>query len=658
MEYPLLETDAQEVFENVFAFYGTLSPEGYLLSLTGKIFDESLPDPNILVGQKFSETAYWQSSEFTAGALESAIAEASGGEKIKTKLDFRRNSKEKIIIELNLQPIKAGKEIFFCAKDVTDREKEIEFYKHRGEQLLYAAENSGIGLWFWDAKEDAVYSTPKCNELFDLPAQENLTLERFFNSLNAEDRSRVEAVIEESQKNGGEYNTEFRVINSDGNTNWITARGRTFLDDEGQPASMMGMISRITDRKLSEEELKKIYSLEKKARDEAVEANRAKDFFLAFVSHELRSPLNAILGWTKILLTKEVDEETRRNALGTIEHSARSQAKLINDLVDSARVASGKLKLEFRPHNFYEIIKNVFNSMKPQAEAKNISLNFTADSENVAVFGDAVRLNQIFTNLLSNALKFTSTGGNILLDLQITGDKATVSIKDDGYGISSEYLPGIFTQFSQGDAAAPKDQAGLGLGLSIVKTLVEKHGGEVRAESEGIGKGSTFIVTLPLTESKVKEAVRNSIKQPEKPLIGLKIMIVEDDLDSCEVLQLFLEQSGGSIQSCETSAKGALKTLQKSTNNLPDVIISDLGMSEEDGYTLMSRIRQLPAEKGGEVPAIALSAFTSAENKKKAFEVGFQKYHTKPFEPDVLINEILTVAKLRQKSEPPVAAGG
>lgn len=640
----ILNSEAREIFENVFAFYGTLSPEGYLLNLAGEIFDQSLPDPNILVGQKFAETVYWQSSEFTAAALESAIAEAASGDKLTTLLDFRINSKEKIIIELFLQPVKDGKEIFFCAKDVTNREKEIEYYKHRGEQLLYAAENSGVGLWFWDAIEDTVYSTPRCNEIFDLPPHEVLTLEALFNALDPEDRARVEAVIEESQTKGSEYKTEFRVINSDGNVNWITARGRTFLNQEGQPSSMMGMVSQITDRKLSEEELRKIYALEKKARDEAVEANRAKDFFLAFVSHELRSPLNAILGWTKILLTKQVDEETRRNALETIEHSARSQAKLINDLVDSARVASGKLKLEFRPLNVYEILKNVLNSMKPQAEAKNIALNFSAADENVAVFGDAVRLNQVFTNLLSNALKFTPAGGNIQINLQNDNEKIEVSVKDTGAGINPEYLPRIFTQFSQGEANVSKDLAGLGLGLSIVKTLVEKHGGNVRAESEGVGKGATFIVTLPLTESQIKKPVESTLKKPEKPLSGLKIMIVEDDPDSCEVLQLFLEQCGGSVQGCAMSARDALNALHKSKNNLPDVIISDLGMSEEDGYTLMSRIRQLPNEEGGKIPAIALSAFTSAENKKKAFAVGFQKYHTKPFEPDLLVKEILAVA--------------
>lgn len=640
----ILGSQSREIFKNVFAFYGTLTPEGYLLNLEGKIFELTSYQPSILVGQKFSETVFWQSSEFTSNQLEAAIAEAANFESSKAFLDFRINSKEKRNVELYLQSVKKGKEIFFCAKDITDKEKEIEFYKQRSEQLLYAAENSGIGLWFWDAVEDTVYSTPKCNELFDLSPHELLTLDILFDALDPEDRPRVEEVIRESQTAGTEYKTEFRVINSGGNINWITARGRTFLDEAGQPVSMMGMVSRITDRKHSEEELKKIYALEKKARDEAVEANRAKDFFLAFVSHELRSPLNAILGWTKILLTKQVDEETRKNALETIEHSARSQAKLINDLVDSARVASGKLRLEFRPVNFYEIIKNVYNSQKPQADAKNVSLSLQAETEDLSIFGDAVRLHQIFTNLLSNALKFTPEGGEIQISLRTEDDIVEVSVKDTGQGINPEYLPRIFTQFSQGDEKMSKE-TGLGLGLSIVKTLVEKHKGSVRAESEGFGKGATFTVTLPLNESKTEESVpRKASKQPEKPLDGLRILIVEDDPDSCEVLQLFLEQCGGYIQACATSAKEAMRTLQTSKNNLPDVIISDLGMSEEDGYTLISRIRKLPVEQGGKIPAIALSAFTSIENKKKAFEAGFQKYHTKPFEPDLLVKEILAVA--------------
>ena len=400
------------------------------------------------------------------------------------------------------------------------------------------------------------------------------------------------------------------------------------------------MIRKITDRKIADKELSKIYEREKKARDEAEEANRAKDFFLAFVSHELRSPLNAILGWTKILLTKQVDDETRKNALETIERSARSQSKLINDLVDSARVASGKLRLEFTPVNFYEVIKNVYNSHKPQAENKHINLSFSSNKENINIIGDAVRLQQIFTNLLSNSLKFTPEGGNIEIIVEAHNEMVKIYMKDNGQGISSDALPQIFNQFSQGDSEN-HDRTGLGLGLSIVKTLVEKHGGVVNAQSEGLGKGAVFSVTLPLSTAAVKPSKEKTNGfENGKPLTGKKILIVEDDPDSCEVLDLFLEQSGAEVVQ-SMSASEAMSTLKNLKGKLPDVIISDLGMSEEDGYSLMTRIRAMKSDEGGKIPAIALSAFTSQDNKKKAYEVGFQKYHTKPFEPDMLINEVL-----------------
>ena len=475
---------------------------------------------------------------------------------------------------------------------------------------------------------------------FEFPAHELIDLDSFFKCLHPDDRERVELTFHESQVSGKEYKEEFRVINSDGNTHWLSAHGKSFLDAEGNPVSMMGMIRKITDRKIADKELSKIYEREKKARDEAEEANRAKDFFLAFVSHELRSPLNAILGWTKILLTKQVDDETRKNAVETIERSARSQSKLINDLVDSARVASGKLRLEFTPVNFYEVIKNVYNSHKPQAENKHINLSFTSNKENINIIGDAVRLQQIFTNLLSNSLKFTSEGGKIDIIVESQNEMVKVYMKDNGQGISRDALPQIFNQFSQGDSEN-HNRTGLGLGLSIVRTLVEKHGGVVDAQSEGLGKGAVFSVTLPLSTAAVKPSKeKKNGYENGKPLTGKKILIVEDDPDSCEVLDLFLEQSGAEVVQ-SMSASEAMSTLKNLKGKLPDVIISDLGMSEEDGYSLMSRIRAMKSEEGGKIPAIALSAFTSQDNKKKAYEVGFQKYHTKPFEPDMLINEVL-----------------
>ncbi len=645
-----LGEQTQEVFKNVFAFFGTLTPDGRVLSLTGNVFERTTTEPELLIGQKFSETVYWQSTEQTPAILERAISKTAKGKETKTLLDFRVDSQEKIIIDLFLQPLFDSKAppkmLFFCATEVTDREKEVKYYKHRSEQMLAAVENADTGLWFRDLSEDKMFTTPKCSELFEISPNEIFTPQAMTEIVHPEDRAEVEKAFQESQISGKRLNIEYRLIYSDGKIRWVSVCGNTHFDDNGKPQSMAGIARGVSDCEIANEELSIVYAREKKARDEAEAANRAKDFFLAVVSHELRSPLNAILGWSKILLTKDVDKDTTKNALETIEKSARSQAKLIEDLLDSARVASGKLKMEFRSINLYEIVKTVCNLQKSIAEAKKTNLEFRSDTDNVQVFGDSARLQQVFNNLLSNALKFTKEGNSIEVDVK-TGDEAVrVSVRDNGQGISAETLPIIFNQFHQGDESTTRDSSGLGLGLSIVKILVEKHKGKVQVESAGVGYGSTFTVTLPLCglEKDAASEIEKSAPNEEKPLNKIKILIVEDDPDSREVLQLLLEQSGAQVKSAE-SAFEAINFLKKPPIDLPDVIVSDLAMPDEDGYSLLTRIRKLSIEKGGEIPALALSAFATNENKQKAFDAGFQKYHTKPFEPDVIIQDILQLLK-------------
>jgi PAS domain S-box-containing protein len=641
-----LDEQTQEILKNLFAFFGTLTPDGCVLSLAGNVFERTATAPELLVGQKFSETVYWQSTEQTPNALEQAIGKAAKGEKTKTTLDFRVDSQEKIIIELFLHPLINSKaptrQIFFCAQDVTDREKEIKRHKEQSEQMLHSAKNADIGLWFWNLAEDTMFATPKCSELFEISPDEALKPQAMTAIVHPEDQLQVEKAFQESEVNGKRLNIEYRVIYSDGKIRWISVRGNTSFDDNGNPESIAGIARGISDSEIANEELSIVYAREKKARDEAEEANRAKDFFLAVVSHELRSPLNAILGWSKILLTKDVDQATTRNALETIEKSARSQAKLIEDLLDSARVASGKLKMEFRSINLYEIIKTVCNLQKSIAEAKKINLEFRSDKDDVRVFGDSARLQQVFNNLLSNALKFTKEGNSIQVEVETDDEIVRISVKDNGQGISAETLPTIFNQFHQGDESTTRDSSGLGLGLSIVKILVEKHQGKVQVESEGIGYGSTFTVTFPLcgSEKDIRAEIKKSAPIEDKLLDKIKILIVEDDPDSREVLQLLLEQSGAQVKSAE-SAVEAINLLKKSQIDLPDVIVSDLAMPDEDGYSLLTRIRKLSIEKGGKIPALALSAFATSENKQKAYDAGFQKYHTKPFEPDVIIQDIL-----------------
>jgi signal transduction histidine kinase/ActR/RegA family two-component response regulator len=645
-----LSPQTEEVFRDAFAFYGVLSPEGFLLDLKGEVFKEASLEPDLLVGHRFSETVFWQSAPHVPDLLQNVIEEAAKGKKSKTELEFRVKAQTINTIELNLIPqqdeTETVKEIFFYAKDLTDKVKEVNFHKDRAEHLLYAAESADIGLWFWDLTKDEIFSTPKCNEFYELPPHELFTYDYFISSLHDEDRDRIVNELREAQVHGTEFNVQYRVIYSDQSVQWLSLRGKTFYDTEQNPVSMMGVVRKITENKLAAEELARINENVRKARDEAEEANRAKDYFLAIVSHELRSPLNAILGWAKILLTKEVDEKTHRNALETIERSAKAQAKLIEDLVDSSRIASGKLRLELRPVNLHEIVRNVFNSQKPVAESRNIELEFESNDKSAEVFGDSVRLQQVFTNLLTNALKFTPESGKVSIRCETGQNTAKISVKDNGQGISPEYLPKIFRQFAQADENVSRDKSGLGLGLAIVKTLVEKHGGKINVQSAGLGQGATFTVTLPLlkVEAKNPEANEDASQAESQLLDGIRVLVVEDDQDSREVLQLLLEQSGAKVESAESAAE-AWKLLTASDEEVPDIIVSDLAMPVEDGYSFISRLRHLDKGEVKEIPAMALSAFASAENKAKAYECGFQLYHTKPFEPDGIVKDILLLVK-------------
>lgn len=640
--------DADAIFRNIFDLFGTLDREGRVVRLAGRIFDKTNTDPSLLVGQRFSETVFWQSSENTGAFLDRAVEMAAKGKPVDELLDFRVSADEKIPVEIHLERTGSGSGplIFFGAKAIVERERS-SIQQHDSEQLLSAAENAEIGLWFWDFVGGKIYSTPRCNELLGISTYQNLDYDAFLQVVHPEDRAATDEALQQSRLDGTRYEVDFRVVCPDGAIEWICAEGKSFLDENGEPHRMMGVLRKITEQRLAAEELERATERERNARDEAVEANRAKDFFLAFVSHELRSPLNAILGWSKILLTKKVDEATQRNALETIERSARVQTKLINDLVDSARVASGKLRLEYHPTDLAEVVRVSFEAQRPAAEAHNLDFVLETGETSVPVFGDAGRLQQVFTNLISNAIKFTPEGGSVKVGVNAGPEYATVSIKDTGHGIAPDALPYIFRQFSQADSPRSKNNGGLGLGLSIVKILVEKHGGTVRAESAGLGRGAEFVVSMPVSGASLPEVVgQNSaaVNHNARPLAGLDILLIEDDRDSRELMHLFLEQSGARVLEADSAAP-AFNLLHRPGRRLPDLILSDLAMPEEDGYSLIARIRKLPAEEGGQVPAIALSAFATAESKKRALDAGFHRYATKPFDPDTLLSTILELVK-------------
>ena len=637
------ELDQAVFCAELFDIFGKLDSEGRVITVSGRLFEHTSTDPEKLSGQIFAETVFWQSSKSGPNILKQAIERAASGARADAVIDFRLGVGKKVPLDISVLPYPGadGSTLFFCGRELSRQSANVSASSGENEQLLNAAENAEIGLWYWDFKTDKIHSTRQCNELLGLPSYDALTLENVLSVIHSDDRFLVSNFLNESRNRGTKYEEEFRVVTPDGDVEWIAAEGKSLLDAEGRPERMMGILRRVTEQKIAAEELSRVYDREKKARDEAEEANRTKDLFLAFVSHELRAQLNPIVGWSNILLKQSVDEKTRISALETIRSSADIQAKLINDLVDSHRVASGKIRLEYRPTNLVDLVRSSWQAHKPIADAKDIRLEFSADKGAISVFGDANRLQQVFGNLMSNAIKFTPEGGRVTVNVARAGNSGKVTITDTGRGISPRLLPNIFRQFLQGDTDEKRSGTGLGLGLSIAKILAERHGGTIEAESDGVGQGSKFTVTLPLSDAVDRAPItRTPVKDPQlKPLEGFRIMVVEDDPDSREVLQLFLEQSGAGVNSA-SNAKAAWDMLVTDGSFKPDLIISDLAMPEEDGYSLMSRIRSLPPESGGKLPSIALSAFTTEESKKKAFDSGFQLYSSKPFDPDGLISQI------------------
>ncbi|MEB3210483.1 MAG: ATP-binding protein [Leptolyngbyaceae bacterium] len=384
-----------------------------------------------------------------------------------------------------------------------------------------------------------------------------------------------------------------------------------------------------------------------KARAEAENLNRLKDEFLLTVSHELRTPLNAIQGWSHILRRKKVGDTEMHRALETIERNAKSQAQLIDDLLDISSIITGKFRLNAQEVELLSVIEAAMDSVRPAAAAKNIRLQLVLDPTAGLVLGDPERLQQIIWNLLSNAIKFTPKQGQIEVSLQRINSHIEIAVEDTGRGISAEFLPYVFDRFRQADSSITRSIGGLGLGLAIVRQLVELHGGTVHAESPGEGQGATFTVKLPMMAfqskgvelERVHSAVGGNVLLDDSPrLDGLKILVVDDDGDSRDLLTFTLEACGAHVRTA-ASAKEAISILREASTPL-DVLISDIGMPDEDGYTLLRRVRSLKPDEKAEIPVIALTAYV---NRRAALLAGFQAHVAKPVEPSELIAVIATM---------------
>ena len=417
-------------------------------------------------------------------------------------------------------------------------------------------------------------------------------------------------------------------------------------NQQGEIEGIVEIIRDITEQKQSEQERETIFKQEKTARIEAQTTNRIKDEFLGTLSHELRTPLNAILGWTQLLKSRDFDQKTIDNGLDTIDRNSQLLAKLVDDVLDVSRIISGKLRLHLRPVELMPIITIAIDTVHHAAEEKNIDINLEADPSVGIMVVDVDRLQQVIGNLLTNAIKFTPEQGKIAVKVKRIDGNVQIQVIDTGVGIAPEFLPYVFERFRQADKSSTRSQSGLGLGLAIVRYLVEQHGGSVAATSDGLDQGSTFMITLPI-QSVVKgnhqpkpSETENQTEAKLSSLQDIKILVVDDEADARHILKITLEEYEAEVRTAD-SVNAALSILDQFH---PDILVSDIGMPEEDGYDLIRKIRSLPSDKGGKIPAVALTGYARAEERTQALLAGFQLHISKPVNSEELVAAVVNLA--------------
>ena len=445
---------------------------------------------------------------------------------------------------------------------------------------------------------------------------------------------------------GQRINWEFEVIGLKGTRRWMETHAVPLALSDGR-IGQLAVTREITARKHAEQEREQLLKSERAARSEAERASLLKDEFLATLSHELRTPLNAILGWSQILASGNVDAADLKQGLDVIQRNARAQTQLIEDLLDMSRIASGKVRLDVQWTDLASVVDAAVDSVRPSAEAKEIRLRKILDPNAGPVAGDPTRLQQVVWNLLSNAIKFTPKGGKIDILLERVNSHLEITVHDSGVGIKPEFLPIVFERFRQADSSTTRSYGGLGLGLSIVKSLVELHGGTVRAKSGGEGQGATFIVSLPLAPIRSNEKREHptaskapAIDRVQLDLSGVKVLVVDDDSDARSLISRLLTQCHAEVSTAASAAEGLdqLKTFK------PHVLVSDIGMPHTDGYQFIREVRKLPTEDGGKTPAVALTAFARSEDRTRAMMAGFQVHVAKPIEPQELAATVCSLA--------------
>lgn len=548
------------------------------------------------------------------------------------------------------------RQILGTAQDITAR-KRAEASLQRSERYYRdLADALPVIVWICDPQGQLEYVNQR---LFDYTGLTRAQVQGWgwLAAVHTDDVQRLQQHWQEAMATNLPYQLEYRLWHTvDRAYRWHLIHCIPVKDPHGQIVKWFGTCADIHDRKQLEAERSELLQREHAAREQAEQASRTKDEFLAIVSHELRSPLNSMLGWAKLLRTRNLNPDTMTRALETIERNAQAQAQLIDDLLDISRMIRGNLRLNLMPVNLVAVIDAVLDVVRPTAEAKQIQLTFAADHHlPYFVSGDFQRLQQVVGNIISNAIKFTPAGGHVVVHIESVAPEAMagwgvtptaalqrsfaeVSVSDTGKGIAPEFLPYVFERFRQAESTSTRSHDGLGLGLAIVRHLVELHGGSVAAASPGENQGSTFTIRLPMLQEERQEPQdleeRSSPSMPA-PLSGLKLLVVDDEPDTREFLVFTLQDFGATVEAA-ASVADALAALDRMT---PDLVLSDIAMPGEDGYSFIKHLRS----RSTTLPAIALTAYARNEDRDEAIAAGFQRHLAKPVEPTALIEAIVDV---------------
>ena len=635
------EQHVRRILDSLYIFVSVMTPDGILLEVNRAALDVANLKSEDVIGKPFAQTYWWSYDSKIQAQLNDAIVRAAAGEVVRFDTLGRGDGENQITtVDFSIIPVfdEAGRVEYLVssAVDISDREASKQALKQREQELKLITEVIPQQVWTTLPNGEIDYINRRWQEYTGMSLAE-VQQKGWSIIVHPDDVAQVEEKWDKAIELGIQFNAKGRLRGKDGVYRWFLGRAVPLYGDRGEIVKWYGTNTSINRIKELEDELRQ-------QTIDLINANQLKDEFLAIVSHELRTPLNPILGWSQLLSGGRLDAEKTAKGIEIIERNAKLQTQLIDDLLDVSRILRGKLNLKQTPLNLESVIRSALTTVQLAANTKKIQIETKFEPDVGRVFGDAARLQQIVWNLVSNAIKFTPEEGRVTVELARVENRAQIQIIDTGRGIEPEFLPYVFERFRQAQSSSTREFGGLGLGLAIVRHLTELHGGTVSVNSLGVGRGASFTVRLPLMNTAQTPQDNLDDEDKDRSVEGnrfsqLQILVVDDEPDSLNILTMVLEQQGATVTPV-TSAKLALKSLQELT---PDLIISDIGMPEVDGYTLMTQIRKLP--QGTNILAIALTAYAGEMDRQRSSNAGFQHHLAKPINIPELINVITRLIK-------------